>query len=242
MSETPPTSSTARAVAWMGGALFVVSLLFFATCYAWAWNVPQGPDTGLTPALAPALVDVGLFSVFALHHSLFARLGVKRLIERAFAPALERSVYVWVASVLFVAVSAAWRPVPGSLWQAHGALRAALLAGQGGAALMAVLAARRLDVLELAGIRQLITAARQPPALDTDGFYGFVRHPVYLAWVLLIWLTPDMNGTRLVFALVSCAYVCLAVPFEERDLARTFGAAHDAYRRRVRWRILPGLY
>lgn len=236
MPKPPAGSRLAQAIAWAGGAVFVVSLLYFFACYAWTWN--GGSDRGLTPAL----VDVGLFSVFALHHSLFARLGVKRLIERTVTPALERSVYVWVASLLFIAVCALWRPVSGGLWQTHGALRAAMLAGQGGAAVMTLLAARRLDVLDLAGIRQVLAAAPRPPVLDTDGFYGFVRHPVYLMWVLLVWLTPDMNGTRLVFAVVSCAYLFVAVPLEERELVRTFGAAYDAYRRRVRWRIVPGLY
>jgi protein-S-isoprenylcysteine O-methyltransferase Ste14 len=33
-----------------------------------------------------------------------------------------------------------------------------------------------------------------------------------------------------------------AIPFEERDLTRTFGPAYAAYRRDVRWRLVPFLY
>jgi protein-S-isoprenylcysteine O-methyltransferase Ste14 len=48
-----------------------------------------------------------------------------------------------------------------------------------------------------------------------------------------------MNGTRLLFALVSSAYLFAAVPFEERDLRKTFGDAYDQYSKRVRWKIVP---
>jgi methanethiol S-methyltransferase len=238
MVHASGTSRVAQAVAWAGGLLFVGSLLFFAACYTRLWDADP---TTWSPAGAPAAaIDGLLFSVFALHHTVFARLGVKRLITRLVPAPLERSAYVWAASLLFIAICAWWRPVPGALWRMHGPARMAMFAGQALAGAMAVLGARRLDVLELAGIRQVI--GTPVPALDTSGLYGFVRHPIYLAWVLLVWLAPEMNGARFVFALVSCGYLFLAVPFEERDLGRTFGDAYDAYRRRVRWRILPGLY
>ena len=60
--------------------------------------------------------------------------------------------------------------------------------------------------------------------------------------MLFVWLPPEMNGTRLVFAVVSTLYLALAVPFEERDLIRSFGADYERYRQRVRWRMIPGLY
>ena len=54
--------------------------------------------------------------------------------------------------------------------------------------------------------------------------------------------TPDMTATRAVFALVSTAYVAMAIPWEERGLVDTFGAEYDGYRRRVRWRMIPFVY
>ena len=35
-----------------------------------------------------------------------------------FPPELERSIYTWAASLLFIAVCAAWQPVPGALYVA----------------------------------------------------------------------------------------------------------------------------
>jgi len=72
--------------------------------------------------------------------------------------------------------------------------------------------------------------------------YGFVRHPLYFAWVLMVFAAPSMTGTRLVFAVLSTAYLAMAIPWEERTLVQVFGPEYEAYRRAVRWRMLPGIY
>ena len=59
--------------------------------------------------------------------------------------------------------------------------------------------------------------------LQTRGFYGFVRHPVYFAWVLMVFGAPHMTMTRLTFAVMSTAYLAIAIPFEERGLLDVFG-------------------
>ena len=83
---------------------------------------------------------------------------------------------------------------------------------------------------------------RPPAPLRTDGLYGFVRHPVYFGWVLVVFGAPVMTMTRLTFAVISTAYLALAVPFEERSLIETFGPDYASYRKRVRWRMIPGIY
>ena len=74
------------------------------------------------------------------------------------------------------------------------------------------------------------------------GPYHVVRHPIYLGWVLMTFGAPDMTATRLTFAAVSSAYLAIAVPFEERSLVDTFGEEYVAYAKRVRWRMIPGIY
>jgi protein-S-isoprenylcysteine O-methyltransferase Ste14 len=48
--------------------------------------------------------------------------------------------------------------------------------------------------------------------------------------------------TRLSFAVISTAYLVVAIPFEERSLVETFGPAYASYRKKVRWRMMPGIY
>ena len=237
-----------RAFAIAGGLLFVGSLLYFAVSYGWRFT--GGGEWSWREGLPPALVDLALFSVFALHHSIFARTRLKETVQRLATPELERPVYIWLASLLFVLVCVAWQPVPGVLWHITGPARWILQAIQLVAAVLAVVSAHRLDMLALAGVRQFIPAGAErgagakPPGskLDDRGPYGWVRHPVYLGWFVLVWCTPLMNGTRALFAAVSCFYLMLAIPFEERDLRRTFGDAYRQYAARVRWKVIPWVY
>ena len=74
------------------------------------------------------------------------------------------------------------------------------------------------------------------------GPYRWVRHPVYSGWVLLTFGAAHMTGDRLAFAAISTFYLLIAMPFEERSLRMSFGAAYDEYRRRVRYRIAPYVY
>jgi methanethiol S-methyltransferase len=219
-----------------GALVFVGSLFYFLVRYAWGMD---GAPTG--PAWPAVLFNVVLFTVFALHHSILARTPAKAWVTRTWPPALERSLYVWVASLLFILVCALWQPVPGVLWDVQGSGRTVMILGQLAAAVFVVMSARRLDVLDLSGVLQVLNLPRNPAthALYVRGPYSLVRHPIYLGWLLFVFLAPRMNGTRLLFAVVSSAYLFVAVPFEERDLRKTFGDSYDEYSRRVRWKIVP---
>jgi protein-S-isoprenylcysteine O-methyltransferase Ste14 len=229
-------------VAWTGAALFLFSLLWSAYVYL------IGFDTR-SPSLAPAgaiTFDVALFSLFALHHSLLARAGAKRLILR-WAPAeLERSIYTWTASLLFILVCTFWEPIPGTLYVLHGPWRVLAYVVQLAGAVLTIRSSAALDVLDLAGVRQVQRASAgtlpRHVALETRGLYGFVRHPLYFAWALMVCASPDMTATRATFAIVSTAYLAIAIPWEERSLVQIFGRDYVAYRKHVRWRMFPGVY
>jgi protein-S-isoprenylcysteine O-methyltransferase Ste14 len=229
-------------VAWSGGALFVLSLGYFLYSYLFRF----GPAVPPGPVLWPAAVDVLLFSAFALHHSVFARTPVKAWVRALVPPALERSIYTWLASLIFVATCWFWQPVPGQLYILEGPWRWTALAVQVAGIILTVLGSRALDVLDLAGIRPVLRARSGAlPAhvpLSTTGVFGIVRHPLYFGWALLVLAAPDMTTTRAVFAVVSTAYIAIAISWEERGLVEAFGADYERYRLNVKWRMIPFLY
>jgi protein-S-isoprenylcysteine O-methyltransferase Ste14 len=240
MRAAPRWSVLAGGSVLLGGAVFVASLLYFAYAYLREFGSPVDPSA---PILRPLLVNIALFTAFALHHSTFARASAKRRVADAVSPAYERSVYVWGSSLLFGAACVLWQPVPGALWRAPGAVVPLVMAVEIAGGFLSVLAARRLDVLDLAGLRQAAAAApAPPPSLMRTGAYGVVRHPVYLGWLIFVWVTPAMTGTRLVFAAVSTLYLTVAVVLEERDLGHIFGPSYADYKRTVRWRMVPFVY
>jgi protein-S-isoprenylcysteine O-methyltransferase Ste14 len=233
----------ARIVVYGGGLLFVGSLLLFLVVYfSPDWFGRHHGPWSLEGAWRPVLVDVALFSVFALHHSLFARTGLKERVANLVSPELERSVYVWIASLAFVVVCVAWRPVPGELWAVSGMSALALTGAQVAGMLISIVGASRVGGLTLAGIPQGTGTPPRIPELSRSGLYAWVRHPIYLGWVLMVWPTPIMTGTRLAFAAISTAYLIAAIPFEERDLHRSFGPAYADYAGHVRWKLLPWVY
>ena len=227
--------------AWTGGAAFVASLLVFLYLYGITYGRASARPSG--PAIA---VDILLFSLFALHHSLLARAGLKRRVTELVPIWLERSVFTWTASGLFVIVCVSWQPVDGLLYSLAGPWRVAGYTTQAAGLLMILVGASGIDVLALAGVRQVLDArsgkAPAQMALKTDGAYGLVRHPLYSGWTLFVLGAPDMTGTRAVFAAVSTLYLAIAIPFEERSLVDLFGDAYRRYQRVTRWRMLPGIW
>jgi protein-S-isoprenylcysteine O-methyltransferase Ste14 len=228
--------------AWLAALAFAGSLALFAYSYFVSFGGDGAGRASFAALLSPpALVNFALFTAFALHHSLFARTGAKRLVHRYVPASLERSVYTMVASVLFVLVCLWWRPVDGMAWTLSGPWRILGYAAQATGVVVTLAGARALDFLELAGVRQAMHVTTSHP-LETGGVYGLVRHPLYFAWTLLVFGAPDMTMTRLSFALISTGYLAVAIPFEEQSLAETFGPAYASYQRQVRWRMLPGVW
>jgi protein-S-isoprenylcysteine O-methyltransferase Ste14 len=229
-------------VAWAGAGLFVLSLSYFLYRYGIVFGrVVEGP------LRASAIWwDIALFSAFAAHHSVFAREPVRRLLTRAL-PHLERSIYVWIASLLFILVCRLWQPVAGTLWEFGGAMSVVLLVLQIGGITISVYSAALIDIWELAGVRQphsqlATTNAHLEFEFKTTGPYGMVRHPIYLGWFLIVFAVGTMTMTRFVFAVVSCAYVLIAIPFEERSIRASSGGAYDRYMKRVPRKLIPGVY
>lgn len=238
MSPSATFSPLTRAVAWLGGAAFVAALATGAWYVGVVFATPAS-GTGLRPL---ALIwNVLAFTIFAAHHSVMARTRAKDWIRTVVPPALERSLYVWVASLLFIALCMSWQRVPGVLYTANGWAAWALRAMQMGGIVFTLAGARVLDGLELAGIRQVLGPPR-PADIRAVWPFTVVRHPIYLGWALLVFGVSPMTVDRLVWALVSTLYLVIAMPWEERSLSAAAGPAYSAYCRQVRWRMVPGLY
>ena len=258
-----PASAIERALAWTGAALFALSLGYFLYTYVVTFGEISAAATA-SPWRAVSW-NAALFGSFAAHHSVFARLPVRAWMASHVRTRLERSVYVWIASLLLIAVCALWQPLPGVAWDMTGAwrwiIRIPLVAG----IWLTLRSAGIIDIWELAGIRRLATPDVQLPTpkhsqhpttnaqtpnhqlptageFKASGPYGLVRHPIYLGWIIVVFSVPTMTMTRLAFAVISCAYLVLAIPFEERTIRATAGAAYGRYAQRVRWRLVPGVW
>jgi protein-S-isoprenylcysteine O-methyltransferase Ste14 len=105
---------------------------------------------------------------------------------------------------------------------------------QGLSLMLLVSTLMQTDPFDFIGLKQLteIGPAR-PPALVIDGWYAYVRHPLYLGSLVLIWLIPAMTVNRLALIVVATFYFIIGAYFEERKLLRDFGGQYAEYRART---------
>ncbi|MGB5300781.1 MAG: isoprenylcysteine carboxylmethyltransferase family protein [Thiogranum sp.] len=77
-------------------------------------------------------------------------------------------------------------------------------------------------------------APTPPPApMVVRGPYRWVRHPLYLTTLLMIWSYPDLTADRLLFNVLFTGWVIVGTVLEERDLVADYGEVYRNYQRAV---------
>jgi protein-S-isoprenylcysteine O-methyltransferase Ste14 len=198
----------------------------------------------MSPASAAALELLGVVAYGALH-SWLASLQAKRLARQLLGPSVDRFYrlgfnLVGAITLLPLLALAAWQPgwrmyavPPPLLWL--------FLAGQVVALAVIGLGLLQTDAWHFLGLRQLTQVSDPaPPPLVTTGFYRYVRHPLYTAGFVFLWLTPVMTSTLLVLYAGLSLYLYVGSLFEERRLIVEFGPSYREYQRRVP-RLIPRL-
>ena len=217
----------------------LMSIAFFGN-FGLAWTLDSPPRTDWPLA---SLVDATWLAFFAVQHSGMARGGWKKWLGRWLPPGVERSTYVLAASLLMLALFAMWQPVGGTIWDVRQPWLAWLIYGVYGAGwLIMAWSIFLIGSAEMLGMKQAwYQLARRPfqgQPLVEPGPYRFVRHPVYLGWLIVFWASPVMSIGHFGLALGLTLYIRLAIAWEERDLLETHGPSYQDYRERVP-RLLP---
>ncbi len=218
--------------------VFFVTILY-AIGFVSGLVVPKTIDTGTVVPLAEALVvNLLLMSVFAIQHSVMARKPFKRWWTRFVPASVERSTYVLFASLALVLLFWQWRPIPALVWQIADPQIAMAVTGLSLAGWVIVFTSTFLiNHFELFGLHHVANnlAGRSMPVprFRTPLYYQFVRHPIYLGFIIAFWAAPTMTTGRMLFAAVTTAYIVVGILLEERDLVDLFGDEYRRYKDRV---------
>ncbi len=220
-------------------AIFLVAFLY-AIGFVGNFFVPKAIDTGTEGAFLPSLlINALLLSQFALQHSIMARPAFKRWWTGIIGSVVERSTYVLLSSLSLLLIYWQWQPMLTTVWKVESPLGINVLYGLYGLGwLIVFLSTFMINHFELFGLKQVFENARniqaEEQSFKVSYFYGIVRHPIMLGFLIAFWSTPVMTLGHLVFSITTTLYIFVAVKFlEERDLLKTHGQAYIDYKKKV---------
>lgn len=195
----------------------------------------------MSPSAAAVAILLATAAYGALHSAL-ASLPAKDAARRLLGPSADRFYrlgYNVVGGITLLPLLAftVWQPGR-SLYTVSPPLVYLFLSGQAAALVVIALGLLQTGPAHFLGLRQLVTKTEEPPRLTTGGLYRFVRHPLYTAGFVFLWLTPVMTSTLLTLFVGLSIYLYVGSLFEEERLLREFGAPYRAYQKQVP-RLLP---
>ena len=171
--------------------------------------------------------------VWGFLHSIFASLQFKAFARRLLGPGVGRvyrlgyNLFAGLSLVPVLALAAL--TVDSSLYNVPQPWSVLMIAGEFLAGMALAVGFLQSHPFEFLGFSQLASPIEATGRLTTAGLYRFVRHPLYTAGLLLIWLVPRMTVNLLVTDLALTAYLIIGANLEERKLSREFGQEYDDY-------------
>lgn len=190
--------------------------------------------TGIAHSHAARLAfDSLLCLVFFLQHSGMVRRSARERLAKRIPTIYHPALYSIASGTALIGLVLLWQPTDQFFFHLHGLARwlslcLALLAIAGFA--WGVQALSEFDPFGTLPLKAALRGAPTPSLpFVARGPYRYVRHPLYLFMLLLIWSTPRLSTDQLLFNVLWTAWVIVGTRLEERDLLADFGQHYRQY-------------
>ena len=174
---------------------------------------------------------------FCLQHSGMIRQSYRRWSSKFIPSHYQGAIYAIASGFVLLMLVVFWQESSRAVISLDGIPRWGLRAIYCLAFLGLVWAILALGSFDGLGLKPILDRLRRshstPMPFTVRGPYRWVRHPLYLFCLLIIWAYPDMTMDRLLFNVLFTAWIVVGTVLEERDLVVAFGDAYRDYQRAV---------
>lgn len=181
--------------------------------------------------------DTGLCIAFFFQHSGMVRKSFRQRLARFLPAEYEGAVYAIASGIALLVLMVLWQKSDLNLTATRGVFRwlfyiSYLLSFAG-----FIWGTRALGAFDPYGLRPILGRLQgkkpRPMSFVVKGPYRWVRHPLYLLMILMIWACPDLTADRLLFNGLWTVWIIIGSILEERDLVLEFGDVYREYQRTV---------
>lgn len=190
------------------------------------------------------LWDVGLALQFAVPHSLLRLPRVQKAISQRMGREFYGVIFCWATCLSLSLVIVGWRDSDAVAWTLPSAASAVAQIAFHVSWVALAYSMHLTGIGYQTGLtewncwrrRQQLPRRQFVPR----GAYAWLRHPIYLSFLGLIWFCPTMTADRLVLAVIWTAYIAVGSYLKDERLAFFMGQEYRDYQARVPG--YPGLH
>ncbi len=212
-----------------GGMLAWLAFLIFGPL------VPVDVGLGVAGSL---MLDTFLCLLFFIQHSIMVRRGFRLWLTRSVRADFHGALYAVASGTVLLLLTGLWQPVGSVLWTPPGPFRWAMIMVLLAAGAGAWWGSKSLGDFDALGVKPALRAFDSQKVVTTTPFtvrgpYRWVRHPLYLFSLIIIWSCPIFTVDRLLHNGLWTIWIIIGATMEERDLVGCFGEAYRSYQKTV---------
>lgn len=187
---------------------------------------------------AVLVLNACLCLAFFIQHSVMIRRSFRRWLAQFIREQYHGALHTIVAGAVLLILVIFWQESAHTLAASQGVFRWTLRTVFFLSAIGLFWTPRALRSFDMFGIGPILRylrgrKPRPPRPFTVRGLYRWVRHPMYLFCLLMIWSHPDLSADRLLYNILWTAWIIVGTVFEERDLVAAFGKDYRDYQSKV---------